>query len=155
MADFEVRGAEDVDKLVRALARHADAKALRKELLAGLNRESKDVRAELKEAIPLALPRRGGLAAEVAKTTTFNASAKSGKYAGVTIWARNRKHDIRTLTGRRLRHPVFGNRNTWVTQTEGVNGDALGEKFQDQKPNIQRALYRVMEDIARKITGHI
>lgn len=151
MADFEIRGADDIDALVKRIRTHADSKAIRKEMFQGLNRATKGVRGEMKEAIPAALPNRGGLAATIQKSTRLNTSAKSGRYAGVTIWARNSRHDIRTLTGKRLRHPVFGNRGAWVTQTAGVDPAIFTAKFEDQKPDVQRAIVRVMEDIARKV----
>lgn len=151
MGDFEVRGAADIDRLVKAINAHADSKALRRELYSGLNRASKDVRAEMKKAIPDALPRRGGLAAEVAKTTRFTTSAKSGSNAGITIWGRNKSHDVRTLTGRRLRHPVWGNRGVWVDQTAGLKAGAFLASFDKQKRPVQFAILRVMNDIAKKI----
>jgi hypothetical protein len=151
MADFEIRGADDVDALVRRMRTHADAKAIRKEMYQGLNRSTKGVRADMKDAIPKALPRGGGLAGEVQSSTRFNTSAKSGRNAGVTIWARNRRRDLRLLMGKRLRHPVFGNRRNWVTQTAGVNPDVFGKAFEDQKHDVARDITRVMENIARKV----
>lgn len=151
MADVEIRGADDIDALVKRIRTHADSKALRKEMFQGLNRVTKHMRGEMKEAIPAALPSRGGLSALIQRDTRMSTSAKSGKYAGVTIWAKSRKHDIRTLTGRRLRHPVFGNRGKWVTQTAGVDPAVFTAKFEDQKPDVQRAIVRVMEEIARKV----
>lgn len=151
MADFEIRGADDVDALVRRISQHADAKAIKREMFQGLNRSTKDVRADMKDSIPRALPQRNGLAGTFQKTTRFRTSAKSGKYAGVTIWANNRGHDIRTLMGKRLRHPVFGNRSKWVTQTAGVNPTVFEKSFEDQKPDVTRDIKRVMEDIARKV----
>lgn len=151
MVDVEVRGAEDIDKLVRALRTHANAKALRKELYAGLNRVSKEVSGELVEVIPAALPRRGGLAELVKAKTTSRTTAKSGKWAGVSMRFSAKGHDIRTLTGKRLRHPVYGNRRRWVNQTEGVEPSIFLAKFEQQKPKIQDAIMRVLEDVARKV----
>lgn len=153
MPDFEVKGADDIDRLVKAIRTHADSKAIRRELMAGLNRATKHVRGEMKEAIPVVLPSRGGLAALVQKDIRWTTSAKGGKWAGVTIWAKSKNHDIRTLTGRRLRHPVFGNRERWVDQTEGVTPAVFLAKFDDQKPHVKREIVRVMEDIARKVGG--
>lgn len=153
MVDVEIRGAEDIDQLVRAIRTHADAKALRKELYGGLNRVSKHVRGELVEVIPAALPRRGGLAEAVKSRTTSRTTAKSGKWAGVSMRFSSRGHDIRTLTGKRLRHPVFGHRGTWVDQTAGVEPSLFMGKFEQQKPEIQRAILRVMEDVARKVAN--
>lgn len=150
--DFVVRGADDVDELVRKIRTHADAKALRKELYSGLNRVTKDIRGELVEVFPAALPTRGGLSALLQGSTRWNTSAKSGKYAGATLWAKNRSHDIRTLTGKRLRHPVYGHRGTWVNQTAGVEPQVVTGKFEQQKPDVQRALLDVLNTIAKKVT---
>jgi hypothetical protein len=151
LADFEIRGAEDIGALVKRINTHADSKALKRELNAGLNRSTKDVRGELSDAIPDVLPESGGLAATFKSATKFNTSAKSGKWAGVTIWGRARGHDVRTLTGRRLRHPLFGNRRYWFNQTAGVNPGALEDRFEDQKRDVQRDVVRVMEEIGRKV----
>lgn len=148
MADFEIRDSGDIARVVKNIRDHADSKAIRKEMFQGLNRVSKDVRGEMKEAIPAALPTRGGLSASVQGSTRSNTSARAG---GVTIWFKNRKHDIRTLTGRRLRHPVWGNRRKWVNQTEGVQPSIFMGEFDKQKPEVQRAILRVMNDIARKV----
>lgn len=153
MVDVEIRGADDIDKLVRAIREHADAKALRKELFGGLNRITKQVRGELVEVIPAALPKRGGLAEIMQATTTSRTSAKSGKYAGVSMRFSARGHDIRTLTGKRLRHPVFGHRGTWVDQTAGVDPSIFMAKFEEQKPEIQAAILAVLNDVARKVTS--
>lgn len=153
MADFEIRGADDVDALVKRIRTHADSKAIRKEMFQGLNRSTKPVRADMRDAIPKALPQRGGLAREIQASTRFNTSAKSGKNAGVTIWARNRGHDIRTLIGKRLRHPVWGNRRLWVNQSAGVDPDVFGKTFEDQKPEVARDIQRVLGDIKRKVEG--
>jgi hypothetical protein len=153
MADFEVRGVEDVERLVRAIRTHADSKALRKELYSGLNRVSKGVRGQMIEVIPAALPKRGGLAAEFQKGTSARTTAKTGKWAGVSIRFSNKGHDIRTLTGKRLRHPVYGNRSAWVTQTKGVDPTVFTGKFDEQKPEVLKAVLDVMNEVARKVTN--
>jgi hypothetical protein len=153
MADFEVRGAEDIDRLVRAIRVHADSKALRKELYSGLARVSKRIKGPMIEVIPAALPRRGGLAAEIQRTTRMRATAKSGAYAGVSMRFTSSKHDIRTLVGKRLRHPVWGNRDRWVDQTAGVDPTVFTGKFEDQKPEVLKAILDVMNEVARKVTS--
>ena len=144
---------DDVDNLVRAIRTHADAKAIRRELYSGLNRATKGVRGQMIDAITDALPQRGGLAEQMASKMRTNTSAKSGKYAGVSLWFKSSGYDIRTLTGNRLRHPVFGNRNVWVDQTTGVDSEAFTGEFDKQKPDIQRAIVNVLEDVARKVTN--
>ena len=144
---------EDVDNLVRAIRTHADAKAIRREMYRGLNSASKGVRSKMVDAIPNALPRSGGLAEQMKAKVSSRTTAKSGKYAGVSIRFASKGYDIRTLTGGRLKHPVFGNRGVWVEQTAGVNPEAFSGEFEQQKPDITRAVNRVLEDIARKVTN--
>lgn len=151
MIDVTVKS-DDVDNLVRSVRTHADAKALRKELHSGLNRATKDVRAEMVDKITAALPQRGGLAEQMKAKIRTNTSAKSGKYAGVSLWFRSSGYDMRTLTAGRLRHPVYG-RPPWVDQTAGVDSDEFMGEFEKQKPDILRDISRVMEDVARKVTN--
>jgi hypothetical protein len=144
---------DDVDNLVKAIRKHADAKAIRKDLYKGLNGATKGVRAQMIDAIPNALPRRGGLAEQMHGMVSGRATAKSGKYAGVSLRFSSKGYDIRTLTGGRLRHPVYGNRGVWVEQSAGVNAEAFTGEFEKQKPDMARAVNRVLGDIARKVTN--
>lgn len=142
----------DVDNLVVALRRHADAKAIRKDLFRGLNHAGKPVRAKMIDAIPEALPRSGGLAEQMQSKVRGRITAKSGKYAGVSLRYTSSGYDIRTLMGGRLKHPVFGNRDVWVEQTEGVNPDAFTRVFAAERPALLREINKVLGDIARKVT---
>lgn len=152
MPDVEIRGSADVDALVRRIRTHGDAKALRKELMAGLNRVTKGTREDMKASIPPSLPSRGGLAALVHARTSLTASAVAGRNAGVRINARSRSYDLRQMNAGRLRHPVFG-RGPWVEQTAGVNPGFLDEAFEKDKPTITRGIQRVLDDVARKVEG--
>lgn len=143
---------EDVDRLVRALRQHADSKTLRRELSKGLNSVSKPIRESMVDRIPDALPNSGGLAARMQSLVRSSASAKSGKYAGVSIRFRSSGYDIRTLTGGRVRHPVFGH-SVWVDQTAGVHPEAFEGEFEKRKPEALRAVQGVLEQVARKVTS--
>ena len=155
MPDVELRGADDVDALVRRIRTHADAKELRKELYAGLNRVTKGVREDMKASIGPSLPSRGGLAALVMAKASLTSTASTGRNAGVRIRARRRDGgDLKRLNEGRLRHPVFGNREAWVQQTAGVDGGFLDEAFDKNKAEVARGVQRVMADIARKVEGH-
>lgn len=153
MPDVELRGADDVDALVRRLRTHADGKALRRELNAGLNRVTKSVREDMKASIGPSLPSRGGLAALVMAKVSLTTGAVAGKNAGVRIRARHKSYDLKRLNEGRLRHPVFGNRSVWVEQTAGVHGGFLDEAFDKHKAEVARGIQRVLDDIARKVEG--
>ena len=143
----------DVDNLVRAIRTHADAKAIRRDLFRGLNSVGKESARHMVDVIDEALPRRGGLADEMKATIKSRVSAKGGKYAGVSLWFNSKGHDVRTLTGRRLRHPVFGNREAWVDQTAGVDPKVFPGEFERLRPDMTRAVNKVLEGIARKVTN--
>ncbi len=148
LTDFEIRDSGDVARLVRNIRTHADSRAIQREMYQALNRSTKGMRGELTEVMPAALPTSGGLSSEIQRTTKWRTSQKRG---GVTLWARNAGHDIRTLTGKRLRKPLFGNRKFWFDQTEGVKPAVFLGKFEDQKPAVQRDIIRAMNEIARKV----
>lgn len=153
MSDFDVKGGDDVDALVRRIRTHADAKAIRRELFAGLNRATKSVREDMKASIAPSLPSRGGLATLVMAKASLTTGAKAGKWAGVSIKARHKSYDLRRLNQGRLRHPVFGNRRVWVQQTAGVNPGFLDEAFKKNRDDVARSVSRVLDEIARKVAG--
>jgi hypothetical protein len=145
---------DDVDNLVRALRTHADAKAFKRDLYRGLSAVARDkVRPKMVDVIDEALPTRGGLSGEIRESIRARISAKGGQYAGVSLFYTAKAHDVRLLTNRRLRHPVFGNRSAWVEQTAGVNPEVFTDRFDQLKPDIARAVNEVLEDIARKVTN--
>lgn len=147
---------DDVDNLVRAIRTHADRKAINRELYAGLNRAVKPLKGSMIDAIREgALPRGGGLAEEFAAKVSARASAKSGKWAGVSLRFSARGYDIRTLTQGRIRHPLYGNRGHWFEQTAGTDPEVFTGEFDDARPRVEREITAVLEGIARKITGGI
>lgn len=150
MAEAEFN-ADDIERLVRNIRGAANRKELEKQLRGGLNRVTKDIRGHLVQVIPATLPKRGGLANTIAQATKSRTSVKGGKWAGVSMVFSARGHDIRTITGKRLRHPVFGNRNAWVEQTKGVEPAAWTAEIEKQKPEISRAIVRVMQDVATNV----
>jgi hypothetical protein len=149
--EVEIRGADDVDRLMRRLKVHGDGVAIRKELMRGLNSVTKGVRADMRASIGPSLPSRGGLAALVMAKASITSQAAYGKNAGVRLRARHRSYDMKRMNEGRLRHPVFGNREVWVEQTAGINPGFLDEAFIKQRPEVTRAIQRVMDDIARKV----
>lgn len=156
---MEVReiNADDIDNLVKALRTHADAKALRKELYSGLNRVSKPIREEMKKATgePDALPTGHGLQAVAESKQSVTASVSGGRNAGLRIRVKGRKgFDLGSVyrTGR-LRHPVFGNRNVWVTQSQGVQPKWMDPTFEEQRAPVSKAMIDVLEGVARKVAN--
>lgn len=158
--DIELRGLEDLARLSRALREAGtQGKGLRKELYAGLNRATKPVRKDLKDAIAPSLPKSGGLAAEVTKGARFSNSTKTGRDVGVRVVARGRRRRALQLATQQglIQHPVFANASkgrsswTWVTQTAGIRRGLLNAAFQRDKPEARREVLRAIDETAKKI----
>lgn len=156
MADIVVN-ADDIEALMRRLRKHANAKELRKELYSGLNRVSKPIREEMKKATgePDALPTEHGLQAVAESKQSVTTSVSGGRNAGLRIRVKGRKgFDLGSVyrTGR-LRHPVFGNRNVWVTQSQGVQPKWMDPTFEEQRGPVSKEMIDVLEGVARKVVG--
>lgn len=148
MTDFEIRNAESVDALVRRINAHADSKAIKREFFSGLNRATKPIREDMKEAASDAAP--SGYASAVAADFSARTSAKGGRFAGVTIWAKGKRRNLVGMNqSGQLRHPLFGNRRFWFSQS--VRRGFFEEAFDDNRDEATRDAVRVMEDIARKV----
>lgn len=112
---FTITAMKDVQRAHAKIDRLAQNKmqaALNKSLRAA----TKDTRKALKQAPVDALPKRGGLNKWAARTPTVRIHIR-GREQGVHIKMTKRGHDLRALNRGRARHPVFGNRKVWVTQT--------------------------------------
>lgn len=151
--EVEVRGLEDLAQVSAALKSAGD-KDLKRELYRSLNSATKEVRDDMRAAIPAALPTRGGLAAEVHATTKFSTSTSGGgRNIGVRIRGRGRRN-IASMNRGSFRHRVFGS-NTWVTQTAGVREGFLDEAFTKDKPHLQQAVIDAIQAVARIVNGKV
>lgn len=118
--DVRVTGAEQLAALAKDL-RAAGDKELRKELMRGLQRAGKPMKAAARQAALDELPSRNGLAALVASSRWSVTTRSAGKGAGVRVAGRGlvnasgQETDLASLNRGRLRHPVYG-RGAWVNQ---------------------------------------
>lgn len=151
-SDVELRGLDDLARLTRNLkAAGEQGKGLKRELTKSLNAETKQTRKDMRAAIPLALPKRGGLAADVLRSTRFSTSVStSGANVGVRIKARGRRGIRRMNTTGSLRHPVFGSK-TWVTQTAGIEKGFLDRPFEKSRPEMRVAVLRAITRIGNQV----
>jgi hypothetical protein len=116
----------DLKHISKALRNHADGKRLRKELVAEMKEAANPLVPQIKAAW-LAVPsssQKPKLRQALAKATRVQVRL-TGKEAGVRVRTDGRKmpSGSRALPGyaegirrRPWRHPVFGNREVWVTQ---------------------------------------
>lgn len=112
--DVVITGGDELYAVAKRL-RGAD-KVIRKEMLQGIRDGAKPVTAAVKANAQSILPHRGGLAALISKSSVRVQTNTSAGKAGVRIVAKNPKN-IYGMDQGRLRHPVFGDRTTWVEQS--------------------------------------
>ena len=117
MADFDLVGRES---LLRAAAhvKEVGDRGLRIALQRNLRLATAPLLPEIKQSALDTLPKRGGLAARVAGAK-LSTSISLGKTVRVSIKARGVEGsmDVKAMNEGKLRHPVFGNRAVWRTQT--------------------------------------
>jgi len=154
---IEVRGLDQLAHLSRVLAEAGErGKGFKRELGKSLNAETKQTRKEMRAAIMPGLPQRGGLAAEVLRSTRFATSTStSGPNVGVRIRARSKRSIRRMNATGAFRHPVFGRRyDPWVTQIAGKPDKGFLDKpFQAAKPDLQTAVLAAIARIRGQIEG--
>lgn len=145
--DFEVQGADQFLRLSKAL-KHAGRGELRKELNRSLRESAKPLIKDTKAAARSRLPKRGGLAALVARAPQ-RVQVRTGRDPGVRIVVGKNGSGARGAEQGRVRHPVFGNKNVWVTQS--VPKGWFSEPIKAGAPKVRRDLEDVLEQIADRI----
>lgn len=154
--DIEVIGLESLARLSRAMREAGGQGAgLKKELRSSLNRETKVTRADMRKAIAPALPRRGGLAAEVAGSTRFTTKVGTGNSVSVQIKARGKRSIRRMNASGSWRHPVFGRRDVWVNQYFRRLPGFLDKPFEESRPQLQQGVLDAIARIQAKINRSI
>lgn len=146
-ADFQVQGAEDFLKLSKAL-KHAGRTELRKELNKGMRDGAKPLIPKARAEALSRLPSSGGLARQVAKEP-MRVQTRTGRDPGVRIVVGKRNGGARSANRGFIRHPVFGNRENWVTQE--VRPGWFDDPIKAGAPAIRKDLEQAMQDVAAKV----
>jgi len=106
-----------------------------------MRRSAKPLKAAARYGARRRLPTRGGLAERVAESKFGVRVTSSGKRTGVRVVGRS-GYDLQGLDEGLVRHPVFGNRKRWVSETvrPGWFSDAEEGKAPEVRDNIDHAL---------------
>ena len=145
--DLNVHGANRLAAVAKRLKETGD-KDLRKELYRGIQRAGKPLREATKASAREHLPRKGGLNELIARSR-YSMKTRSGENPTVQFVAARKGIDMKAIERGRLRHPVFGNRKNWVTQT--IAGGFFARATQDAIPEVRKEVVKVLDDIAEKI----
>ena len=148
MSDFSVSGANDFYKLSKAL-KAAGKGELRKDLNKELKAAVKPLIPKTRAAARATLPKRGGLADQVAREPQRVQVRTGEKTAGVRLVVGKKKGAARSSNRGTVRHPAFGDRSKFYEQK--VPSGWFDDVVEKAKPDMQRATIDAMESIADKI----
>jgi hypothetical protein len=140
----EIRGAEQLAELSRRL-KEAGNKDLQRELSKGITQAMKPVRPALRASARKTLPRKGGLNVRVARAKITTRRNRQG----VRLQAGGPRSQVDEINQGRFRHPVFGDRSEWVTQS--VAPGWWDRPTNDLRADVQRELLAAMRRVAAKL----
>lgn len=144
---IELRGGPDqLARISRQLKEEAN-RGLRLELDRALREAVAPLRQALPESARQTLPRRGGLADQVAASRVGVRRIPVSRGGGLRLVATNNRA-LRNLDRGRLRHPVFG-RDDWVTQP--VTPGWWSKPIEDAGPQVQAAVQEAVGRVADRI----
>lgn len=157
--DLEVRGAEKLAQVSRALRQSGD-KQLKKDLTRALREAAKPMVADARQAAKERLPHRGGLADRVARSRITVRVRTSGRQVGVRIVANGPKDqggvpvNIRALNAGKFRHPVYArgaDREKWAWVEQDIRPGWFDEPLTRRGPRVRGALVIAIDDFTRKL----
>lgn len=149
--DFEARGADQFLALSKAL-KEAGRTDLRKALNKGMRDGAKPLIPKARAEALATLPQRGGLAKLVAKEPA-RVQTRTGRDPGVRIVVGKKRGGARSANRGVIRHPVFGNRERWVSQP--VPSGWFDDTMRKHGPDVRPALERAIDDMARRIVRDV
>jgi len=136
--ELRILGAHQLADLSKRLRAEGEAgKGFRRDLYRGIQRSTKEPKAQTVRVAATTLPRRGGLAAEVAKAKLSTRTRGGGKNVGVQIVAK----------GRYIRSTDRG----FIRGTQPVAPGWFTETLQDSAPAVRREILDAMRDVANRI----
>lgn len=146
--------------LVRAIRAEEDGKELRKELAKNMREVLKPAAVEAKNSI-MAMPTTTARPVTPALRTSIARKIRpevklGGRWSGARVKAFKTKNirgfpnaPKRTNRASGWRHPVFGNRDIWVTQRG--KADWFDDSFKGREGVYKEAVEQAMESMARRI----
>ena len=123
---------------------------IRQQMTRTLRRTAKQLVPLIKEAAHEKFPNAGGMDEFIEHATIGVRIQTSGRSAGLYIRAERKGHDIYSLNQGNLRHPVFGNRAIWVSQS--IPPGFFTETIEENRQRVIADLRTDMAVIARSLT---
>ena len=147
---IRVEGAERLHVVAKQLKEMGD-KETTKAMTKGIREALKPFKAELKQSALATLPRRGGLARMVANTKITNRTSTTRSGASVRVRGVNAsaRGQLALMDKGKVRHPLYGNRSVWVTQS--VHPGWWSTPANAQLPKIRSEVMHAIEQAAKRI----
>ncbi len=153
---------QGLDALVRALRAEEDGKALRKDLAKNMREALKPGAQQAKSSI-MAMPSSGVMQTAPALRSAIARKIRpevklGGRWSGARVKAFKTKNirnfpnaPKRTNRASGWRHPVWGNRDNWVSQHGKL--EWFDRAFEGREGIYRAAVEQAMEDMARRIAS--
>lgn len=126
-------------------------KPLKKELYKALNRAAWNLRKEARQEARDRLPSRGGLAGRVAKSRISVRRRFGSRSPRITIAATgNPVEQVRQIDRGFVRHPVWGDRETWVTQK--VSPGWWTDPMEKSGPGVRKGMQEAIRNFINKVS---
>lgn len=151
--------AEDLARAVAKLRKESDGKQLRRDTVTALRGAARPAQLEVKQVargLDAKGPVDGGFRKDMAAAVGTKVRL-TGDRAGVSIrLARGRLKDraaIARYSNRPgwWRHPVMGDRDTWVRQDPGWTG-WFDKTLTRRRPEVRRAVKKVLDDLESRLS---
>jgi hypothetical protein len=142
--------ASELESISRHLRRIGEAELVRdlqKAIRDGVSPVQKAIRSGLGDHMPDRYAAE--LNADLALTTSVRAGDKN---PGVSLFgkARGKARKLRNLDAGRLTHPVYGNREVWRTQTDGVTAGFFTGPCEKAAPQVRQAIIAALNDVSER-----
>lgn len=146
--EISIEGADRFKATARALKAYGRGD-LRKELYRGINRAAKPLKLNAKQRARTVLPRGGGLAKRVARTSLRTKALAGGRNAGVRIVAQpNAVSDPLSINRGRVVHPTYGHEPFVVQQ---VTPGWFTKPMEDGAPVVREEMLKVIDTVGKKL----
>lgn len=152
--DFQVRGADQFDRVARAM-RAAGQGDLLKEMTQALKRAVKPVTPASRARARQILPQRNGLADRIARAPQRTTARAGNTSTTVRVTVAGKKSGAATADAGTIRHPVFGRPGSFVTQRvrPGWFTDTVEAEREGMQANVVEVLNDYTQRLARQLDG--
>jgi len=144
---ISTNGTEKLVRLAMAIKASGD-KNLQRELTAAMRRASRPLLRSARQGAIQILPYRGGLAETVA-ASRFTAQVRANSNGAALQITAVGRYQLSSMDEGHVRHPVYGHRQTWVSQR--IRPGWFTKPLTIDAPKQRRELDRAVYDVAQQL----